>query len=52
MITSACWTSMRLVVIAPRPKVAPRAGTVAEWQRRAEFSRFTSPRPRASLAIR
>ncbi len=52
MITSALTTSIRLVVMAPRPKVAPSAGTVAEWQSRAEFSRFTRPRPRESFAMR
>ena len=35
MITSAFRMSIRLVVIAPRPNVVPRAGTVAECQTRA-----------------
>jgi hypothetical protein len=32
MITSECWMSIRLVVIAPRPYVVPKAGTVALCQ--------------------
>ena len=32
MITSECWRSMRFVVIAPRPNVVPKAGTVALCQ--------------------
>ena len=35
MMTSECWMSIRLVVIAPRPNVVPKAGTVAECQTRA-----------------
>src|SRR5260370_1142870 len=52
MITSACCTSIRLVVIAPRPKLAPSAGTVAEGQRRAAGPRVTGPIARKSLAIK
>jgi hypothetical protein len=32
MITSEFWRSMRFVVIAPRPNVVPKAGTVALCQ--------------------
>jgi hypothetical protein len=32
MITSEFWTSIRFVVIAPRPNVVPKAGTVALCQ--------------------
>ena len=35
MMTSEFWMSIRLVVIAPRPNVVPKAGTVAECQTRA-----------------
>jgi hypothetical protein len=35
MMTSAFWMSIRFVVIAPRPNVVPKAGTVAECQTRA-----------------
>ncbi len=35
MMTSEFWMSMRFVVIAPRPNVVPKAGTVAECQTRA-----------------
>jgi hypothetical protein len=35
MTTSEFWISIRFVVIAPRPNVVPRAGTVAECQTRA-----------------
>jgi hypothetical protein len=32
MMTSVFWMSIRLVVIAPRPNVVPKAGTVALCQ--------------------
>jgi hypothetical protein len=35
MMTSEFWMSIRFVVIAPRPKLDPKAGTVAECQTRA-----------------
>ena len=35
MMTSEFWMSIRFVVIAPRPNVVPKAGTVAECQTRA-----------------
>lgn len=50
-MTSAFSRSIRLVVIAPRPKDVPSAGTVEECHMRAWCSRYTTPRLRISLAI-
>ena len=51
-MTSAFFMSMKWFVIAPRPKEAPRPGTVEECHRRAWCSRKTMPADRASLAKR